>query len=482
MANLKLLLPPALALSLFTATISSLSYSYSNAGKKNETPPEVLKQASQALHDVAKKATPAVVSITSIKSSDQQSEGMNFSPPEGSDPDQMMLGIGSGVIMSSDGLILTNYHVVENAERVTVTFDEKEKTPGYIVGGDPKTDLAVIRVKGKKNLPVIAFGDSNQLQAGDWTLAVGSPYGLNRSVTSGIVSAVGRGRLGMLDIEDFIQTDAAINPGNSGGPLLNSSGEMIGVNTAIFSQSGGFSGIGFAVPSNIAKKIFDEIIHHGRVIRGWIGMMAQDLDADLAKYFKVSQNQGALVSEIQAGSPAAQASLKIGDIIVQYGPNKVGSAGQLKSLVAATKSPKRVPIEVYRDGKIQELDVNIREQPLPNNLIPQQQAGQAAQSAKGKVHPNFGIMVQDIPQEILQLFQSSALSGALITGVKAGSPAFDAGLSIGDIILSANKHSIEDAKDFTDVMKHINKSDVAVFYIQRGPNEKLFIPVKRVVN
>lgn len=479
MTNLKVFLPTALAISLFAASMTSIP---------NEPKQDILVQASRALHDIAHKATPAVVSITSIKGADRQANAVVAPPSLGGDDldpsDQAMMGVGSGVIVRPDGLILTNNHVVQDAERVTVSFDEKHKTTAHVVGGDTKTDLAVIKLDKppRSNLPILSFGDSDQLQVGDWTLAVGSPYGLSQSVTSGIVSAVGRGRLGMLDIEDFIQTDAAINPGNSGGPLLNANGEMVGINTAIFSQSGGFSGIGFAVPSKIAKKVFTELVQNGRVIRGWIGMMAQDLDEDLARYFKVSANQGALVSEIQSGSPAAQASLKIGDVIVQYGGNRISSASQLKALVAETKSTTQVPIQIYRDGNKKEMNVLIREQPAPKSFHSLQRAGRAAKSRSGSSPSNLGLVVQDIPPEILQLLEKTISSGALVTGVKAGSPAFEAGLGIGDIILNANKHEIQNAKDFSNAVKDMKDNDVTVLYVQRGPDEKVFVPIKPVID
>jgi serine protease Do len=421
-----------------------------------------------------------VVSITSIRSPDLQSNQLGFSEES---PDQMMMGVGSGVIVRPDGMILTNNHVVQDAEKVTVIFDEKVKASAHVVGGDTKTDLAVIQLDQppKAGLPTLPFGDSDQIQAGDWTIAVGSPFGLNRSVTSGIVSAVGRGRLGMLDIEDFIQTDAAINPGNSGGPLLNSSGEMVGINTAIFSQSGGFSGIGFAVPSKIAKRVFDEIVGHGRVIRGWIGMMAQDLDHDLARYFRVGSEKGALISQVQPHSPAAQASLKVGDVIVKYGPHSIASAEQLKALVADTKSKSWVPLQVFRDGDRKDMKVHIREQPTIRAYRPVQQAGQAGGKRRSTTQPDFGLVVQDIPPEISQLFEPKMITGALITGVRAGSPAFDAGISIGDIILRANQVEIRNARDFNHALRELKKSDVAVLYIQRGPEEKVFIPMKQSV-
>src|SRR6185437_11733647 len=263
-----------------------------------------------------KKAIPAVVSITTVKSM-TAAEAMNEMSPNstngpipfplgpggpgdlGGDKEQQVVEIGSGIIIRPNGYILTNDHVVAHATRIQVSFDDKTKYPAKIIGTDPKTDLAVIRVeKAPSSLPTLSFADSDQIKVGDWAIAVGSPYGLKQSVSFGIVSAKGRAQMGILDVEDFIQTDAAINPGSSGGPLLNTAGEIIGVNTAIFSQGGGFSGIGFAVPSSIAKEVADQLISKGRVVRGWVGLYAQDLDPDLAKHFHSPSQQGALVSAI----------------------------------------------------------------------------------------------------------------------------------------------------------------------------------------
>lgn len=484
MINLRFLLPSALGISLFAATVSSVSFVSSSSVSGENSKKNILLQASQELHEIAKRTTPAVVSITSIKSQDFQSK-IHYSPSEDpDDADQATLGLGSGVVVRSDGLILTNHHVVQNAEQVTVAFDEKHKSTAHIIGGDPKTDLAVIQLDTlpSKKLSTLQFGDSDQLQVGDWTVAVGSPYGLSQSVTAGIVSAMGRGRLGMLDIEDFIQTDAAINPGNSGGPLLNSNGEMVGVNTAIFSQNGGFNGIGFAIPSKIAKKVFNEIIDHGYVIRGWIGMIAQDLDQDLAKYFKVSPDQGALVSEIEANGPADHASIKIGDIIISYGDKKVGSAGHLKALVAETKSSSQIPVQISRNGKIKTIKVTIREQPRSPEFHSSQLAGQAARRKKHPSPQNFGIAVQDIPPEISRLLNINPPAGVLITNIKAGSPAFNAGLIPGDVILAANQENIEGSKDFIEFIKKSKKSEITVLYVQRGPEEKVFVPLKSSIS
>ena len=225
--------------------------------------------------------------------------------------------------------------MVEDAEKITVIFGEKQKSKAHLVGTDPKTDLALLQIDGPKrgDYPVIAFGNSDQIHEGDWAIAIGSPFGLNRSVSFGIISAKGRAQMGILDVEDFIQTDAAINPGSSGGPLLNTQGELVGVNTAIFSEGGGNMGIGFAVPAKIAREISDALITNGHVPRGWVGMMAQDLDADLARYFKAPSAQGALVSQVSPVGPADQASVQGGDVITQFDHQTVDGAATLKSLV-----------------------------------------------------------------------------------------------------------------------------------------------------
>ncbi len=480
MKNLRVILPSALlVLSLSAVSLSSIP------SPSDEINPKILLQASHALHAIADKATPAVVSITSIKSSRPRTTSPDTQPntppnTPSETPDQALLGIGSGVIVRPDGTILTNGHVISNAESVTVTIDEKHKSPAHVIGIDLKTDLAVIRLDTppKSNLPTLPFGDSDLIQVGDWTLAIGSPFGLNRSVTSGIISAVGRARLGMLDIEDFIQTDAAINPGNSGGPLLNVKGEMIGINTAIFSQTGGFIGIGFAVPSKIAKQVLEELLAHGRVIRGWIGMMAQNLDPDLAQYFKVTTSQGALISQIIPHGPAAKAELQLGDVITKYGNNKVESAEQLKLLVAKTKTISQVPVEFFRNGTRNKLDILVTEQPGLKTINLAQQAGQSAMGKPHKSYLSLGLAVEDIPPEFSSLFGIPIDAGAIISDVQPGSPAFSAGLGIGDIILNLNKKEIKNAKDFLRTIKHDKNKSLNMLYIQRGPDEKIFVPVK----
>jgi serine protease Do len=464
------------------ASLAVSTAQHTRAADKELSAHDLLERSSHVFNDLAKKATPAVVSISAVKAADPEEAGFPFdSPfdqgpgsPDGGEMDGTTLGIGSGIVIRSDGLILTNYHVIEKAEKITVSFDEKHKTSATVVGADSKTDLAVIKADSPPpRLPVLTFGDSDRIQVGDWTVAIGSPFGLRQTVTSGIISAKGRGQMGMLDIEDFIQTDAAINPGNSGGPLLNAQGELIGVNTAIFSQSGGFIGIGFAIPSKIAKQVTDELIAHGRVIRGWVGVSAQDLDEDLAKFFHVPSAEGAVISQVVPKGPANEAKLRAGDVVVEFNQRQIHTSSDFKSMVAKTKAGAKVPVSIYRDGKSRTIALHIREQPRLEEAL--QLAGQAAPDEE---KPSLGLAVQDIPPEFARAFDMAIESGALIVGVRPGSPAFEAGLEPGDIILKANHRTIRDAKEFGKVAREFPPTRASVLYVQRGPEEKIFVPVK----
>jgi serine protease Do len=471
---------------------------------------DALNQAARAFNEIAKKAMPAVVSIAVIKH--ESHEALSSLMPGGSgrgDADPMhgsmrphgehgglpgagdghALGIGSGVIIRADGYILTNHHVVADGEKITVTLDERHRRSAHVIGVDPKTDVAIIKLDHESRadagkLPTLGFGNSEQILVGDWAVAIGSPFGLNRTVTSGIVSAKGRGQMGILDIEDFIQTDAAINPGSSGGPLLNTQGEMIGLNTAIFSQGGGFVGIGFAVPSSIVKVVAEEIIAKGHVTRGWAGVSAQDLDQNLARYFNVPVRgdpefpSGALISDVSPVGPAASA-LRTGDVVTSFDKAPVESANQLKSLVGAAAIGRRVNVEVIRAGHAEQVGLRIAEQPQPKKdyveLPKNQLAGMASIPP-----PGFGMSVEDTPSEIAQFLKMSQTSGAFVVGVKPGSPAFESGIEPGDIILKAGGTEVKGAKQFRSMVRQqIGKgSEPAVFYIQRGPQERVFVSIR----
>ncbi len=443
--------------------------------------PAILSQVSKELNQIAKRATPAVVSITSTHSVSAGAQTVpNGLPNDLSDA--IALGVGSGVIVRSDGLILTNLHVVQNAEKITVLLDETHKASAHLFGGDTKTDLAVIQLDSPAQLPLptLSFGNSTKMSVGDWIIAVGSPFGLSHSVTSGIVSALGRGQLGMLDVEDFIQTDAAINPGNSGGPLLNSRGEMIGINTAIFSQTGGFTGIGFAIPSKIAQQVFEEIVQHGHVIRGWIGIVAQDLDAQLASYFKAPLPEGALISQIETRGPAAQAKLQCGDVVTRFGDHPIHSANQLKLAVANAPVATKIAVEISRHGKVMQFQLQIQEQPESKISQGHQKPGQVARTtAHPPTHGDLGISIQDVTPEIARLLNTNPKTGAIVAEVQPGSPGFDVGLSPGDIIVSANQNEIHNAKELADLFDRMQKDEITVLYVQKSPDDKIFIPMKK---
>jgi serine protease Do len=466
---------------------------------------ELLSRASKAFNEIARNAMPAVVSVSTIRRMPPRHPQIPGFPPgmpsrpgapglknpelPGGMLDPRLLGIGSGILIRKDGLVLTNYHVVEEAERITVLFDDKHRHKAHVVGSDPKTDLALLQIDpidGKKrdDYPTIAFGDSDQIREGDWAIAIGSPFGLNRSVSFGIVSAKGRAQMGILDIEDFIQTDAAINPGSSGGPLLNAKGELIGVNTAIFSQGGGNMGIGFAVPAKIAREISDSLALRGKVSRGWMGLTAQDLDADLARFFEVpgadrpDAIRGALISQVMPSGPADRATLQSGDVVTQFDDRAIDGASTLKSLVGKAQAGTTVPMRIIRDGKAQTLTVAIQEQPAPLRDLPsKQQAGQAAIGAPRP--PDLGIAVDDIPRDLSRALRIPPSEGTLVVGVRPGSPAFDAGIGPGDVILSANRVPIRGASDFNKLAKRLkSEKDVAVLFIQRGPVEKVYVPLR----
>lgn len=462
---------------------------------------ELLSKAAHAFNDIATRSLPAVVSIMAIKvpgKGEMRGHGMppglgdprahrgmpgagNPLEPGGEEGGEMM-GLGSGVIVKPSGLILTNNHVVENASRIQVSLgsdNDKKKLNARIIGADAKTDLALIQLEGKSyNLPTLTLGNSDDIKVGDWAIAMGSPFGLRQSVTFGIISAKGRAQMGILDTEDFIQTDASINPGNSGGPLLNASGEVVGINTAIFSQDGSNVGIGFAVPAKIAREVSEQLLTNGRVIRGWIGVAAQDLDPDLARYFKAPAAHGALVSDVLAQGPAGQARLQSGDVVVKYGDHAVNSASELKSVVGKTSPGSKVPIEVLRYGQSQKLTLDVQEQPGAKLIRPSEMAGQIAKQEAKASGPPLGITVRDIPVEIARLLKLTTTQGALVTNVKAGSAAFDAGIAPGDIVLKANRVPVRNSREFQQAVKDMKQEEVNVFFLQRGPSERIYVPVK----
>ncbi|MCZ6780501.1 MAG: DegQ family serine endoprotease [Nitrospirae bacterium] len=385
----------------------------------------------------------------------------------------MERSMGSGVIVDPSGLIVTNNHVVSDADEIKVLLDDKREFKAELVGVDPKTDLAVLRIEAK-DLPTIPWADSDQLEVGEFVLAVGNPFGLNQTVTMGIVSAVGRARMGIAEYEDFIQTDAAINPGNSGGPLVNERGELVGINTAIFSRSGGNMGIGFAVPSNMARSILDQLVKTGRVVRGWLGVSIQDLSPELAAQFGISEAKGVLVSDVLNDSPAERAGLERGDVIVGFDGKPVENPGQLRNVVAQTEVGKKALVKVIRDNRTRTVKVTVGEQPRNLARAGIQEPGKSATPA-GLLS---GIEVRDLDSNwASRLGLARKERGVVVVRVRPDSAAEGAGVREGDIILEINRQIVADLEDYERVAGELGQHQVVLLLIKRQ-GRTLFLTLK----
>lgn len=459
-------------------TISSRFDLINNSAAVSRQPLKVspaLTQISDALSDVAAAVTPSVVNISTTKTVKQEVPQNPFfedpffrrffGEPDGSDNREREFkerSLGSGVIVSPDGYIVTNNHVVEGASEIKVVLSNKDEYKGKVIGADPKSDVAVVKIDAK-GLPAISWGDSDKLRAGDLAMAVGSPFGLSQSVTLGIISAVGRANVGIADIEDFIQTDAAINPGNSGGALVNMRGELIGINTAIFSKTGGYQGIGFAVPEKMVKLVMDSLIKTGKVVRGWLGVSVQDVTPQLAKQFGVEQPEGALVGEVIKGSPAEKAGLKRGDVIVSFNGEKVEDSGHLRNMAASTPVGNKVKLEIIRDKKKVPVEVTVGE--MPKEVAGGKEGGA---EAPGTSTALSGVTVQDLtPEAIDRLGLDKDTAGVLVTSVDSGSAADEAGLARGDVIMSINRKPVKNVRAYNGELRKLGKGEPVLLLINR---------------
>jgi serine protease Do len=376
-------------------------------------------------------------------------------------------GSGSGFIIRKDGLILTNNHVVEKAQEITVTLTDKQQYKAKILGRDPKTDLAVIKIDPKAALTTAPLGNSDELRVGDWVMAIGNPFGLSNTVTSGIVSAKGR-TIGAGPYDDFIQTDASINPGNSGGPLFNMAGEVVGINTAIFSQGGGNIGIGFAIPVNLVKNLVPELETKGTVTRGWLGVSVQPMTPELARSFGLDKEYGALVGDVMAQGPAEKAGIKRGDVIVSYNGKRIDDTATLPALVASTPVGKTVPVEILRDGKTQTLIVGIAKL-----------NDQTAMLEQGQEKSELGLALQNIRPEERAAMNLTGNEGVLVASVVPGSPAARANINAGEVILQVNRASVNSVQKIKDEIGKTSGDRPLLLLLRRADGSTSYAALSR---
>ena len=372
--------------------------------------------------------------------------------------------LGSGFIIDPDGSILTNNHVVDHAEKITVRLADQREFEAKVIGKDPKTDIAVIKIDAKGALPAAPLGDSDRLEVGEWVMAIGNPFGLDNTVTAGIVSAKGR-HIGAGPYDNFIQTDASINPGNSGGPLINLRGEVVGINTAIFSESGGNIGIGFATPVNLAKEILPQLRGKGKVTRGWMGVSVQAVTPDLAKALGLDRPRGGLVADVSKGGPADGAGIKAGDLIVEFDGKEIKESSELPTLVARAAPGSQARVKLLRDNKELALSVSIGEM----------KETEAAASPNEKA--GLGLSVQKVTPELAERLKLNRADGLVITAVEPGSPADESGLAPGDVIIEIDRKPIHTLADYRKALAEVGKDSGVLFLVRREGNS-LFVALK----
>lgn len=433
----------------------------------------VLTDLQGQIKSTASKVTPAVVNIAStvvVRDPIFSDEGLPFGLFPQPAP-RRQYGQGSGVIVSPDGYIITNNHVVADAVDVEVLLGDRRQFQGRVVATDPKTDVAVVKIEAT-GLPVIPWGDSATLAVGDFVLAIGNPLGLNQTVTFGIVSAVGRADVGVADYEDFIQTDAPINPGNSGGALVNVKGELIGINTAIASTTGGSVGVGFAVPSNMARAAMQSLLKTGRVVRGFLGANTQDVTPLLSKIFKLPDVKGVIVTDIFPKGSAEKAGLRRGDVILRFDGKAVLDSGKLRNAIALAPIGSRHKLDLIRDNKPLHAELVIQE-------APRERTKRAAAIAQGVTmgHPLGGVLVEEVTPQISRQLGLSSGTGVVVTAVEEGSLAESAGIFMGDQILEVNRKPVPDLEAYQRLVEPIKPKDLTLLLINRQ-GTLLYVPIE----
>jgi serine protease Do len=464
---------------LLVGSVIGFGYGMSTAIKASHAGPAPAPAVSETpmvpanFTDLARTVRPGVVNIQVVKKvknvdfgfrrfpgnpfGDQNPFGDFFGPfSEGNPPrGYKQQGVGSGFVMNKEGYILTNNHVVEDADQIKVKLANGKEYDGKVVGRDPKTDLALVKINGASDLHPLQMGNSDDLKVGSWVVAVGSPFGLEQTVTAGIVSAKGR-VIGSGPYDDFIQTDASINPGNSGGPLINMNGEIVGINTAIIASG---QGIGFAIPINMAKAIVPQLQEKGHVTRGWLGVSIQEVTPELAKSFGLKEKKGALVAQVVSGSPAEKAGVEQGDVILEFDGKEVADSKDLPRMVASTPVGKAVTIRLSRNGNILDRQVKVGEM---------EEKAEVAKTPSTK--KSLGITVQNLTPEMAKGLGLKKGTGVVVTGVESGSPAADAGIRTGDVIREVNRRPVTDVQDFVQQIEKAKDKDNVLLFLQRGQN------------
>ncbi len=453
---------------------------------------EILTQLSEAQSEVAALATPSVVNISTtrvVRSRDEVPYDLfddpffrrffgDETPRRNAPKEHKEQSLGSGVIVSEDGYIVTNNHVIEKAQEIKVLLSNKRDYQAKLIGADPKTDIAVIKIDAK-GLTALPWGDSNKLRVGEVVFAIGNPFALNQTVTMGMISAVGRANVGIADYEDFIQTDAAINPGNSGGALINARGELIGINTAILSRTGGYQGIGFAVPSSMARQVMDSLVKYKKVVRGWLGVSIQEVTSDLAEEFGVKDLKGALVSGVMKGSPAEKAGIKQGDVILQFNGKTVEDTGHLRNMVSQSPIGAKERVKILRQKKEIETEVVIAE--LPKKMAevsprgPLNDEGPGQESESGAL---AGLVVRDLTPGLAdRLGLEKQEKGVVCVKVDADSKAYEAGIRPGDLVLQINQKTVSTIEEYKQAVSRL-KSKERVLLLIRRKGEDLFVTIR----